>query len=73
MQARELLAALRSVQRDGAKMSEGGLQEAEEDICLKAATLAAALAVERHYVRRCARLAPRRLARGLRRVAPKVG
>ena len=51
LQARALHAKLRQVQLGAVGMSEGQLSEIEEEIALKAATLAAALAVERHYVR----------------------
>ena len=51
LQARALHAKLKQVQLAAVGMSEGQLSEVEEEIALKAATLAAALAVERHYVR----------------------
>ena len=51
LQARALHAKLKQVQLAAVGMSEGQLSEIEEEIALKAATLAAALAVERHYVR----------------------
>lgn len=51
LQARALHAKLKEVQLAAVGMSEGQLSEIEEEIALKAATLAAALAVERHYVR----------------------
>ena len=51
LQARALHAKLRQVQAQSVGMSDGQLSEIEEEVALKAATLAAALAVERHYVR----------------------
>lgn len=52
LQARALHAKLRQVQAQSVGMKAGQLSEIEEEVALKAATLAAALAVERHYVRR---------------------